>query len=192
MKAVVVYTHPKAGSFNAAVLETVYGALKERGYEISVRDLYALDFDPVLKTTDLEATRTGEPSGDVRTEQAHIAAAELIVVIHPIWWTGLPARYKGYIDRVFSYGFAYRYDKTGLVPLLKGKKILIINTQGTPKDIYEASGMFEAMRMTTDGGIYGFCGLEVVGHLFLPAVTTVDAKVRQTYLEEVRQTVLRI
>ncbi|MCX7635623.1 MAG: NAD(P)H-dependent oxidoreductase [Syntrophales bacterium] len=191
MKVLVIYAHPHPGSFNAALREAVVETLREAGHEVVVRDLYALGFDPVLKVADLVA-RSGTVAEDIRTEQAHIAAADLLVAIHPIWWTGLPAIYKGYIDRVFSYGFAYRYDKTGLVPLLKGKRILVINTQGTPKDVYDAVGMFEAMRMTTDRGIYGFCGLEVVGHLFLPAVTTVDDATRRSYIEEVTRTIRRL
>lgn len=55
--------------------------------------------------------------------------------------TGLPAILKGYVDRVFSYGFAYAYGEAGIDKLLKGKKGLIINTHGTPKEIYDEMGM---------------------------------------------------
>ncbi|WP_262497627.1 NAD(P)H-dependent oxidoreductase [Pedobacter africanus] len=53
--------------------------------------------------------------------------------IYPIWWTGMPAIMKGYIDRVMSYGFAYRYDQGVQKGLLGGKEVTIINTHGKVK-----------------------------------------------------------
>jgi NAD(P)H dehydrogenase (quinone) len=86
--------------------------------------------------------------------------------IHPIWWTGLPAILKGYIDRVFSYGFAYRYDQGIQKGLLVGKKAVIINTHGKSKAEYESIGMDNALLLTSDKGIYTYSGLEVVKHFF--------------------------
>ncbi len=188
MKCLVVYSHPNPKSFNHAIMETVTETLKSRGHEVVVRDLHALPFDPVLKPVDFEGIQSGNLPADIKVEQDHIAWADALVVIHPVWWTGLPAMFKGYIDRVFCYGFAYSFDAKGLVPQLKGKKVLIINTQGTPKDAYDASGMFEAMKMTSDKGIYEFCGLEVIDHIFLPAVPMVKDEVRKGYLEQVKET----
>lgn len=189
MKCLVVYSHPNPKSFNHAILETVAETLKDRGHEVVVRDLYALPFDPVLKPIDFEGIQSGNLPQDIKAEQEHIVWADVMTVIHPIWWTGLPAMFKGYIDRVFCYGFAYSFDAKGLVPHLKGKKVLIINTQGTPKAAYDASGMFEAMKMTSDTGIYKFCGLEIIDHVFLPAVPTVKDEVRKGYLEQIKEIV---
>lgn len=189
MKCLVVYSHPNPESFNHAVLEVVTETLKSEGHEVVVRDLYAIGFEPALKASDFEDIQSGNLSQDIKEEQGHIAWADVVTVVHPVWWTGLPAMYKGYIDRVFCYGFAYSFDAKGLVPQLKGKKVLIINTQGTPKAAYDASGMFEAMKMTSDTGIYKFCGLEVIDHIFLPAVPTVNDEVRKSYLAQVKEAV---
>lgn len=189
MKCLVVYSHPNSKSFNHAILEVVTETMKANGHEVVVRDLYALGFDPVLKASDFEDIQSGNTAPDLKAEQQHIAWADAMIVIHPVWWTGLPAIYKGFIDRVFCYGFAYSFDAKGLVPQLKGKKVLIINTQGTPKAAYDASGMFEAMKMTSDTGIYKFCGLEIIDHVFLPAVPMVNDEVRKGYLEQVKETV---
>jgi len=187
MKCLVVYSHPNPKSFNHAILETVTEGLKSRRHEVVVRDLYDLSFDPVLKPVDFEGIQSGNLPADIKAEQELITWADTLVLIHPIWWTGLPAMFKGYIDRVFCYGFAYTFDAKGLVPKLKGKKVLIINTQGTPKDAYEASGMFDAMKMTSDAGIYKFCGLDVIEHVFLPAVPMVKDEVRKGYLEQIKE-----
>jgi len=189
MKCLVVYSHPNPKSFSHAILETVTETLKARGHETAIRDLYYLSFDPVLKAGDFEAIQSGRMPADIKAEQELITWADTLIIIHPIWWTGLPAMIKGYIDRVFCYGFAYSFDAKGLVPHLKGKKVLIINTQGTPKAAYDASGMFEAMKMTSDAGIYKFCGLEVIDHVFLPAVPMVKDEVRKGYLAQVKEIV---
>ncbi|HOF06179.1 MAG TPA: NAD(P)H-dependent oxidoreductase [Syntrophales bacterium] len=192
MKSLIVYCHPNPKSFNHAILETVSETLVSLGREVVVRDLYALSFDPVLKPADFEGLQSGNLPADIIKEQEFITWADALIVIHPLWWTGLPAMFKGYIDRVFCYGFAYSFDAKGLVPHLRGKKILIINTQGTPRKAYEESGMFGALQMTSDKGIYGFCGLEIVDHLFLAAVPMVKDEVRRGYLEEVREAVAKL
>lgn len=107
MKHLVVYAHPVAGSVNHQLLNSVLESLK--GHEVEVRDLNQLAFNPVLSSEDLAGQRRGEVATDVKTEQDFIREADVITFIYPIWWAGLPAILKGYVDRVFSYGFAYRY-----------------------------------------------------------------------------------
>ncbi len=192
MKALVVYSHPNPASFCHAILETVAETLKTKGHDVVIRDLYALKFDPVLKPADFEGIQAGKIPGDIKAEQDHIAWADLMVVIHPVWWTGLPAMIKGYIDRVFSYGFAYSVNDQGIVKLLGDKKVVILSTQGTPQEAYEASGMFGAMKKTSDMGIYQFCGMEVMDHLFFPAVPYVDDNARKDYLAMAKKAVAGI
>ncbi len=99
---------------------------------------------------------------------------------------------KGYVDRVFSLGFAYTFEETGgAVGLLKGKKAVIFNTQGTPREQYEAFGMYGAMTKTCDAGVFAFCGIEVINHTFFPAVPFVDDATRRGYLAEVKAVISR-
>jgi NAD(P)H dehydrogenase (quinone) len=70
--------------------------------------------------------------------------------------------------------------------LLTGKKGLIINTQGTPSEYYDSSGMTEAMKKTSDTGILGFCGIESIGHIFFGAVPSVDDTTRKGMLEKLK------
>ena len=122
MKVLVVYAHPNPASFCHAVLEAVTETLKLKNHTVEIRDLYAMHFDPVLKPTDFEGIATGNYPEDIKTEQNHIAWAEMVIVIHPIWWTGMPAMIKGFIDRIFSYGFAYSVGDQGIIKHLGGKK----------------------------------------------------------------------
>jgi len=189
MKHLIVYSHPNPRSFNRAILDTAEAAARSKGHEVAVRDLYGLKFDPVLKGEDFVALQAGKPSADVAEEQRHVAWADLVTFVHPIWWTGLPAILKGYIDRVFSHGFAYALSDQGPVGLLKEKKVLIFNTTGTPEAFYGPSGMLDALKKTSDTGIYQFCGMQVVGHHFFCGVPFVDDAARQAMLEQVRRIV---
>lgn len=192
MKHLVVYAHPNHESFNHAILNTTVQALEKKGHDVVIRDLYALDFQPVLKPADTAAMRAGQTPADILTEQQYITEADVITFIYPIWWTGLPAILKGYIDRVFAYGFAYAYDETGIAKLLSGKKGFIINTHGTPKEIYDEIGMTAGLKMTSDVGILGFTGIEAVEHLLFGGIPAVGETALQDILVEVEQTVNRL
>ncbi|MDU4962398.1 MAG: NAD(P)H-dependent oxidoreductase [Sporomusaceae bacterium] len=186
MNHLILYAHPNPRSFNAAILDTAVKALTDKGHQVTVRDLYELNFDPVLKGADFEAFQTGNNPPDIAREQAYIRAADVITLIYPVWWAGIPALLKGYIDRVFAYGFAYQYEQGNVVGLLAGKKGLIITTQGTPTEHYDAIGMTSAMRKTADTGILAFCGIESLEHLFFGAVPAVDNAARREMLETLR------
>lgn len=189
MKHLVVFAHPHSESFNHAILETVVNALKNKGHEVAVRDLYKLNFQPVLKTEDTASMRDGKVPEDIREEQECITFADVITFIYPIWWTGMPAILKGYVDRVFSYGFAYSSGEEGIVKLLKGKKGFIINTHGSPKDIYDQTGMTNGLKLTSDAGIFGFTGIEPVEHLFFGSVPYVDDAARKDMLSTIENTI---
>ncbi|AGK53720.1 NAD(P)H-dependent oxidoreductase [Bacillus sp. 1NLA3E] len=189
MKHLIVFSHPHAGSFNHAILETTVNALKSKGHQVTVRDLYEINFQPVLKAEDTAAMRDGQVPEDIKKEQEYIAEADVITFIYPIWWTGLPAIIKGYVDRVFSYGFAYASGEEGIIKLLKGKKGLIINTHGTPKEIYDQIGMTAGLKVTSDTGIFNFTGIEPVEHLLFGSVPYVDDAARKDMLKTVENTI---
>ncbi|MEJ5050219.1 NAD(P)H-dependent oxidoreductase [Chryseobacterium culicis] len=166
MRHLIIYAHPNDNSLNHHLLNTVVETLQSRNQEVIVRDLYTIGFDPVLSLADMQEQRLGKVSKDIKIEQEHISWAEQITFIYPIWWTGLPAIMKGYIDRVFSYGFAYRYDQGIQKGLLKGKKTVILNTHGKSHEEYEKTGMDKALTLTSDHGIFMYSGLEIIRHLF--------------------------
>jgi len=171
-KALIVYAHPNPASYNHAVKEKVQSILELNGYQVSVRDLYQLKFDPILTGEDFKGIKTGNPKADVKAEQAFINAADLLVFVFPIWWFNMPSVLKGYIDRVLSYGFAYTFDAAAKQTkgLLTGKKVIILNTTGGPQEAYENNGLKDALSKTIDAGNFGFCGLEVVWHKYFYAV----------------------
>lgn len=184
MNHLVVFAHPNPKSFGKGILDTVVKASEEKGAAVKVRDLYELGFDPILKPSDFVAFKEGKVPEDIAAEQEIIRWADVITFIYPVWWTSLPAILKGYVDRVFSYGFAYEYIDGAPNGLLKGKKALLFSTTGTPDELYAANGMHASMKQTTDQGIFNFSGMEEVSHTFFGAVPYVSDEVRSDYLQK--------
>ncbi|MDO1450715.1 NAD(P)H-dependent oxidoreductase [Rhodocytophaga aerolata] len=176
MKHVIIYAHPNAQSLNGHLKRVAVEHLTKNGHQVEVRDLYQLNFNPVLSSEDMAGQRKGQVVEEVKREQEYIAWADCLTFIYPIWWTGLPAILKGYIDRVFSYGFAYRYDQGIQKGLLAGKRAVIINTHGKSHTEYADWGMDKALSLTSDKGIYTYCGLEVKQHFFFDKADRANAE----------------
>ncbi|WP_370519198.1 NAD(P)H-dependent oxidoreductase [Flavobacterium sp. Sd200] len=128
-----------------------------------------------------------EVASDVKLEQELITWAECIIFIYPIWWTGLPAILKGYIDRVFSYGFAYRYDQGIQKGLLIGKKAIVINTHGKSHAEYKESGIDKALSLTSDNGIYNYCGFDLKRHFFFEKADRTNIKNIEAWIEQIKE-----
>lgn len=164
----IVYCNPNPKSLSAAYKDSIVQWTELTGNHINVRDLYQVGFHPVLEMSDFDAQKRGQIPDEVKVEQDYVKWADLITFIYPIWWAGMPALLKGYLDRVFAKGFAYRMkDEAGQFEgLLSGKKVVILNNMGFTYDHYEKSGMLDAFRQTMDEGVFAFCGMEVVAHRF--------------------------
>lgn len=186
MKHLIIFAHPNTDSLNATLKQTLVDHLQAQQHDVVVRDLYQLNFNPVLSLQDMQGQRAGQVASDVKREQEFITWAECITFIYPIWWTGLPAIMKGYIERVFSYGFAYRYDQGVQQGLLAGKQVVVINTHGKSAAEYEASGMDKALSLTSDMGIYEYCGLSVKQHFYFDQADRADAATIDTWLAKIK------
>lgn len=186
MNHCIVFAHPKTDSFNGAILQTFTSTLESQGHQVIVRHLYDLAFDPVLTWPEYQAQLDGIYASDVAEEQAHIRDADALTFIYPVWWAGLPARSKGYLDRVFAYGFAYELNGEEPVPLLKGKKAATIFTSGTPEGIYRRTGMADSLKQTLKEGLFDFCGLETVDQLYFGNAVIADKVEHDRMLEETR------
>ena len=123
---------------------------------------------------------------DVKREQDYIDWAETITFIYPIWWQ-IPAMMKGYFDRVFSYGYAYRLEGDEPKGLLPKKRVLKYNSMGTPRAVYEKNGLREAYEKTIDKGIIESSGLKVVESILFGGNPREHEKLRSQYLKELDQ-----
>ena len=187
MSHLVIYAHPNPKSFNAAIKVQLVAHLQSKGKEVTVRDLYQSGFNPVLSGNDFTQFLQGQTPPDIAKEQDFIRKADRIILIFPIWWFNMPAILRGYIDRVFSRGFAYDYVDGAIKGLLPGKKVCIINTTGGPQEAYEQFGYHEAIKTLMDNGIFAFCGMTVVLHKYFYAVPTVTDQARKQMLAELKK-----
>ncbi len=171
----IIYGHPKTKkSFNFELKEKLIKDLKEKKHNIIIRDLYGINFNPILSSKDLENIHNNIMPDDIKTEQDFIKNSEYIIFIYPIWWTREPAIIKGYIDRVFAYGFAYKYKDGEVIGLLNDKNAIIINSTGSPYPLYENNGFHKSIKTLVDGGIFGFCEFKKVKHLFYGSITNIS------------------
>lgn len=112
MRALVVYCHPKEGSFSSAVRDTVLRRLSEAGVPTRLHDLYADGFQPVL--TGPEWTGYLDCPGNRKPVEDYVADIEwcdTLIFVYPTWWYGLPAMLKGWLDRVLLPDVAFLMPK---------------------------------------------------------------------------------
>lgn len=193
MNILAVYAHPSPKSFNRAILDTILDVASLKGHVCSVQDLYASNFNPVLSDEDIESFNRGKTPEDVKVVQDEISAADVVFFIHPIWWFGVPAILKGWIDRVFSYGFAYAHDSRGVKPLLAGKKAIIINTAGgAENESYDKTGFKDALFKLYDVGVYQFVGLDILLHRMFFEVPAASDENRREMLATLRADVQKL
>ena len=169
-RQLIIMSHPSGGTLTSVVLSEISIFYEKFGQEIVLRDLYKMGFNPVISKEDIEASKSGSALEDVLKEQKLVEKADLITFIYPVWWTGMPAIMKGYIDRVFCEGFAYRQDETGMKQPLNGKKVIIVNTSGKPGSPYMRGGVYDSTCAFCDKNIFDFLGMEVVMHYVLQDV----------------------
>lgn len=184
MKVLVVYAHPYSKSFNHAVLESFTQGLQSKGHAVEILDLYARGFNPMLTAGDLASLQGGKVSADIKAEQEKVSGAEGLAFIFPLWWSSMPAILKGWIDRVFSQGFAYTFGQEGPLGLLKHRKVLLITTCGADQAHMEQSGIQKAIQMTTDVGIFAFTGIPEIQHEFFYNVVQTDQSTREQFLKK--------
>lgn len=185
----IILGHPSDASLNKVILSEVGRLYEKYNQKVVMRDLYEIGFNPVLTKEDIAAVNTGTALSDVLVEQEYIRNADIITFIYPIWWTGMPAIMKGYIDRVLSQGFAYDVDEKGVVKkLLSGKKVIIINTHGRPASLYLKGGVYDSMNLLTDNHIFEFCGMDTILHLYLENINEQlkeeDVRPKLNYLKQ--------
>lgn len=181
MNCLIVIAHHNLSSYNHAILGAIKDELIQAGHQVRVRDLYQLDFQANLIPT------PGSVQQDVVTEQEHIRWADTMIFIYPTWWANMPAILKGYIDRVFTYGFAYQFSNNELVGLFAEKQVLLFTTTNNLEEDYRNSGMLASMSQVVDEGVFRFCGVTNLTHTYLSHIHGITEAERRALLDEVKE-----
>lgn len=182
-KILIINGHPNPDSFNFGIAKAYREGAAEAGAEIEEIVIAELDFNPNLqfgyqKRTELEP--------DLLKAWEKIQWAEHLVWVHPVWWGGLPAITKGFIDRLFLPGFAFQYRENSSLwdGLLKGKSAHIITTLDQPGWFYR----FYFGRPSVNQlkrSVLKFCGIKPVKVNYIGIVKGSKPELRGKWLKKV-------
>jgi NAD(P)H dehydrogenase (quinone) len=181
MQVFIVYWHPEPQSFNYALVETTVSTLRTAGHTVQLSDLHEMQFNPVsgrhnFYTThnpayfkqQFEERYASENDGftaEIRTEMEKIEACDLMIWQFPLWWFGLPAMLKGWVDRVFAMGRVYGGGKIYADGVFRGKKALLSLTTGGGPEAYLPGGFngnIHSILRPIHRGMLQFVGFDVL------------------------------
>lgn len=169
----IVVAHPLIDSITMKLARAFALELEHLGHRQRTSDLYRMGFNPVMSADELEPVSNTQPApGEVVLAQASVAAADAMTVIYPLWWATMPAIMKGYIDRVFSRGFAYEATNGESRGLLGGKACVLITLSGSPMSLLRESGQWHAIDVLQDAHVFRSSGLELLEHVHIESVET--------------------
>jgi len=211
MRTFIVHAHHEPASFNGALTEAAVTSLRAAGHEVVVSDLYAMSFDPVsdrrnfttvkepgrLKQQDEEAYASDNNGfvPEIQVEMDKLAWCDALILQFPLWWLGLPAILKGWVDRVFAVGRAYgggRYFSNGV---FCSKRAMCSVTVGGSADAYSSYGAYGPLApilFPINHGILGFVGFTVVEPFVAHAPARMQPEQRTALLAAYRKRLLSL
>lgn len=182
-KIVIINGHPNPGSFNYALAAAYKKGAVTSGAQVTEINIGELNFNPNL-AYGYSKVMALEP--DLLTSWDKIMAADHLVWIHPVWWGGMPAIAKGFIDRLFLPGMAYKYRKNSVWwdKLLKGKTAHIITTLDQPGWYYRLFFGRSSVNQLRKS-VLQFCGISPVKVSYIGIIKTAAAVQREKWLQQV-------
>ncbi|MBZ9741546.1 MULTISPECIES: NAD(P)H-dependent oxidoreductase [unclassified Mesorhizobium] len=201
MKVLLVFAHPEPRSLNGALRDVAVKELQAQGHEVRVSDLYAdgwksevdrADFPALSSEARLvpvaaskQAYESNALTEDVKTEIEKLLWADALILQFPLWWFAMPAILKGWVDRVFAYGFAYgvgehsdkRWGDRYGEGTLAGKRAMLIVTAGGWEDHYSARGVngpIDDLLFPINHGILYYPGYDVLPPFVIYSVDRLD------------------
>lgn len=181
MHALIVVAHPNPNSLSHAVAHHIGQGIEKAGsgHSFELADLSAEGFDPRFTKDDIAGHEmTGPRPKDVVFEQERIDAADTLVLVFPIYWWSMPAILKGWIDRVFSNGWAYEdIDGEKVIKKLGHLKVHLVAIGGAGLGTFARHGYFGAMKLQIHQGIFDYCGVEVASSELMLLADGIDPAV---------------
>lgn len=157
----IVYAHPNKEGHAGKILREVVRYLEKKKINYKLLDLYDMNYDPVMYPHE-HYTSGGKELAEVNQEmQKLFKEYDKFIFIYPTWWNNIPAILKGFIDKVFTGGYAFRFKGKFPIKLLKGKA-LVFTTTGGPW-IYSKM-INRSLKLITKDTL-GFCGIKAKGYL---------------------------
>ena len=158
MHVLTVLDHPDPKSFSAAVAHRFMAGAKDAGHSVELADLHAEGFDPRWTMADIEADGGVSAPEDVRSEQMRIGRSDAICLVFPLFWWGMPAVMKGWVDRVWSWNWAYDQLDDPERSLQRARTGVLLIPAGSRSDELETEGYLAALETTWSKGTFGYFG----------------------------------
>lgn len=212
MRVFIVHAHAEPKSFNGAMTSTAMEALTTAGHDVVLSDLYAIGFNPVSDRSNFVTVHNPDYYRQ-QSEEAHAAAhngfapdiqaeidklfwGDAPILQFPLWWFGLPAILKGWIDRVFAsggrtYGGGKWYDRG----VFAGKRAMCSVTIGGPSPIYSEHGLdgpISSILFPINHGVLYFTGFTVIDPFLVHAPARISEAERAAHLDRYRKHVLTL
>ncbi len=181
-KVLIVHAHPEVNSFCSSLKNTAIDYFNSIGAEVQVSDLFNMGFNPIGDQDDFTQLQNSEffkyqleqvhafqhglfePS--LQTEMDKLEWCDTLIFSFPLWWFGMPAILKGWVDRVFAMGFVYGAGKgvydNGVFP---NKKAFLTFTTGGPEVAYSPTGKngnLDTILYPIHHGMLYFIGMQVL------------------------------
>lgn len=202
MKTLIVHAHHEPKSFSSALARQAEKTLLAQGHEVEFADLYAEAFNPVsdrrnfstVKDPDyfkqqVEEAHASEAGGfapEIETQMRRLEACDLLIFSYPLWWFGMPAILKGWVDRVFAAGRIYGGGKLYEKGLGQSRKrALVLMTTGGGPDVYGGYGVNPSLATIlapVQHGVFWFNGFLPLAPFVAWSVARISAEERAGYL----------
>lgn len=181
-KVLIIGGSPQESSFSNALTD-IYAKSAAKSFEVRMHKVSQMSFDGNLASgyTDKQ---TLEP--DLEAFQDSLLWAQHVVIVTPIWWGSIPAKFKGLIDRTFLPGFAFKYMQGKSIPkrLLTNKTARIIMTMDTPPWYYRLIQGAPALKQLKIATLE-FSGFKSVKNTMLGPVTDSNEETRKKWVEQI-------
>lgn len=158
MHVLTILDHPNPASFSAAAAREFMAGAKAAGHTTELADLHAEGFDPRWCMADIESDEGGAAPADVLKEQARIARADAVCLVFPLYWWGMPAMTKGWVDRVWSWGWAYDQLGNPEQSVQRPRTGVLLVPAGARSDDMAAKGYQAALETSWIKGTFGYFG----------------------------------
>ncbi|WP_075341605.1 NAD(P)H-dependent oxidoreductase [Tenacibaculum agarivorans] len=183
MNVLIINGHPDKESFNNALANSYYEGAKLSTNFVEIINIRELNFNPNLQFGYRKRTVL-EP--DLEFAIKKIKEADHLVWVLPVWWSGMPAILKGFIDRVFLPGIMFEIAEGKLLPkkLLKNKTARLIITSDSPRwyyYVYLKSPVINELKK----GVLAFCGVKPTKLTYIAPIKNSTQNFREKWLKKV-------
>lgn len=182
----IISAQPEPTSLTQSLAKVSRKSLEASGHKVLESDLYAMRWKAVFDADDFphradsrrlsfgaesaHAYATNRQTVDVAIEQEKVLASDAVIFHFPLWWYGMPAIMKGWIDRVWAAGLAHQYKNAGNTyrygeGAFKGKRAMLAVSAGGPETDYGPRGIngpIEELLFPVTHGSLHFPGFDVL------------------------------